>query len=420
MARASKNSARLVIIVTGANAGVGFGLCHRLLVQLSQVNPPDSRPQLAQSTPYSKVNGHVFANSPSPPGLTLILACRDKTRAENARAALYGLLDTHIAQIPRPSEANAYASEFRRNLLLQIHRVDLGNTQSILQFGREISEKYPYISHLICNAGVSTYSHINYIIFARQCFESLLKAVLHPTYNVQKVGVISGDNLGFVWQCNVFGHYVMFRQLQPLLAKYKIVSECSSPARILWMSSVDALPLYDPTDDWQLTKTNTSYQASKSQIDLMTMALAQSRKVECNEHEATIEHLLVTPGITPTNIAAELLQSYILELFRLLFFYICRLIGSPHILFSTYKAAVAASHAVLAPLSCLPHFVHDEGAVAFPKFSAQTDRWGNESVGIVPVHQWQEHPDEGSHLIEQCERLYQTFLKAEIREHRES
>lgn len=102
----------------------------------------------------------------------------------------------------------------------------------------------------------------------------------------------------------------------------------------------------------------------------------------------------------------------------------CRLIGSPHVLFSTYKAALAASHATLAPLSYLPRSIHDDSdltsekphKVAFPKFSAQNDRWGNESVGIAPVHRWQDHPDEGSRLIEQCERLYQKFLKAEFME----
>lgn len=63
------------------------------------------------------------------------------TRAENARVALYGLLDTHIAQIPQFSEDSVYASEFRKHLQLQVHHVDLGNTRSILRFGREISEK---------------------------------------------------------------------------------------------------------------------------------------------------------------------------------------------------------------------------------------------------------------------------------------
>lgn len=28
-------------------------------------------------------------------------------------------------------------------------------------------------------------------------------------FNVQKVGVLSPDSLGMVWQCNVFGHYVL-------------------------------------------------------------------------------------------------------------------------------------------------------------------------------------------------------------------
>lgn len=90
------------------------------------------------------------------------------------------------------------------------------------------------------------------------------------------------------------------------------------------MSSVDALPAYDPINDWQLTKTNASYQGSKSQIDLMTMELARSH-VERSDDDAAIEHILVTPGITATKMAAELLRPYILELLMLFFFYIVRL-----------------------------------------------------------------------------------------------
>ena len=69
--------------------------------------------------------------------------------------------------------------------------------------------RYPYISRLICNAGLATYSHLDYWIFFRQVFENPLDAVRHPMFNVQKSGAMSQDNLGHVWQCNVFGHYVM-------------------------------------------------------------------------------------------------------------------------------------------------------------------------------------------------------------------
>ena len=69
--------------------------------------------------------------------------------------------------------------------------------------------RYPYISHIICNAGLATYSHLDFLVFFKQCYESPLKAVKHPMFNVQRVGVLSPDNLGMVWQCNIFGHYVL-------------------------------------------------------------------------------------------------------------------------------------------------------------------------------------------------------------------
>lgn len=45
------------------------------------------------------------------------------------------------------------------------------------------------------------------------CFRQLLKepvvAVTSPVYKLQVVGELSVDGLGWVWQCNVFGHYVL-------------------------------------------------------------------------------------------------------------------------------------------------------------------------------------------------------------------
>jgi len=350
------------------------------------------------------------------------MACRDLKRAEAARTQLYDLLDEHIATIPTSSTTYRYAAEFRRKVQLDIHRLDLSATRSVLQFGKEVSQKYPYISHLICNAGVATYSHLDLLVFFRQCLESPLLTIRHPAFNIQKVGVMSNDNLGFVWQCNVFGHYVLFRSLQSLLSKYTAHTRGASgpvpsPARVLWMSSVDALPTYDPDSDPQLTKTDASYQASKSQIDLMTMELARRRAKSIPEAKDDIVHVLVSPGITATKMAAELLKPVFLEWLMLMFFYVCRSLGSPHVLFSTYKAAVAATHLSLVSLGHVPASMDEDKSTKdierYPKFSAQNDRWGRESVGVEPVVRWLDHPDEGAQILDRCERLYQTFVEAE-------
>ncbi|KAI0945840.1 hypothetical protein AcV7_009969 [Taiwanofungus camphoratus] len=416
---------RLIIVITGANAGIGFGICHRFLVQLSQPTPPDASFYFTSLLPDEKAGAQFGAFESCSAGVTIIMACRDVGRAEAARTKLYGLLDAHIAKINNRTPSYHYAVEFRTNLQIQIHRLDLSDIHSVLHFGKEISQKYPYISHLICNAGVATYSHIDYLIFFRQCLESPLLAVRHPAFNVQTNGAISKDNLGFVWQCNVFGHYVLYRALQPLLSSYSSRTDSipsRSPARVLWMSSIDTLPTYDPVDDWQLIKTCASYQASKFQVDLICMELSrreqQRRETESGARVAEVQHFLVSPGITATNMAATLLKPWPLELLMLLFFHICRLFGSPHVLFSLYKAAVAAVHISLVPSAYIPSVApaassSEPTPPKFPKFSAINDRWGNEGIGIEGVTEWDEHPDEGARLVEQCERLYQTFLEAE-------
>ena len=107
----------------------------------------------------------------------------------------------------------------------------------------------------------------------------------------------------------------------------------------------------------------------------------------------------------------------------------CRFIGTPHVLFSTYKASVAASHVALTPSRYLPstadaynlklgrpppHVLeHGDVRHAFPKFSAANERWGKEYILIEPITPWEEHPDEGARAVERCERLYQAFLEKE-------
>lgn len=83
---------RPVILVTGANAGVGFGICQRLIVQLSSPNPSDTLPSHPQCRPDPSVepSPSPFA---APDGCTIVLACRNPIKAHKARQQLKQLLD---------------------------------------------------------------------------------------------------------------------------------------------------------------------------------------------------------------------------------------------------------------------------------------------------------------------------------------
>ncbi|SNX83806.1 related to ERG27 - 3-keto sterol reductase [Melanopsichium pennsylvanicum] len=82
---------RPVILVTGANAGVGFGICQRLIVQLSSPTPSDTLPFHPNRNidPSLQPSPTPFA---APDGCTIVLACRNPIKAHKARQQLKQLL----------------------------------------------------------------------------------------------------------------------------------------------------------------------------------------------------------------------------------------------------------------------------------------------------------------------------------------
>ncbi|KAI0820494.1 hypothetical protein BC628DRAFT_1422829 [Trametes gibbosa] len=434
----------LVIVVTGANGGVGFGICHRLLVQLSSLHPSDAQPHF--NFRRDKALGMKAAQRSPDAGVTIIMACRDPKRAQDARDKLYGLLDEHIAKIEPGTEERLYAVAFRKSVRLDVEKLDLSSVKSVLDFGKAVCQKYEYISHLILNAGTATYSHFDILGFLYDVLQHPIHTVEHPRRNIQVNGVLSNDNLGYTWQCNVFGHYVLYRSVQPLLLA--CVRKTNAPARVLWMSSLDAEPTFDPKEDWQLTRTKNSYNASKYQIDLICAELGRrTLQAMCDGPTSSspdvvapcgeFHHYIVSPGITPSNMSALLnipIPGW--RYLMLAVFYIVRFLGSPHVLATLYGAAIAAVHIALVPLRAIPtvndavhapleetswpkwHSYCDKFTSGPPRllalrFGAETDWWGRERIGAVAIPVWEEHPDLGETLLEKYERLYQLFLHAE-------
>ncbi|PIL26432.1 hypothetical protein GSI_12190 [Ganoderma sinense ZZ0214-1] len=431
----------LVIVVTGANGGVGFGICHRLLVQLSSPHPSDAQPFFkvvgADAVPsHGILDEYEF--SPDA-GVTIIMACRDPRRAQDARTRLYRLLDEHVAGLSPGTKEQAYAAAFRKTVKLELEILDLSSVKSVLDFGRRASDKYEYLSHLIFNAGTATYSHLDLLGFTLDFLRFPIHAIQHPRRNIQVNGVLSKDNLGYTWQCNIFGHYVLYRSLQDLLVAYSNFT--SRSARVLWMSSLDSEPVFDPKDDWQLTKTYHSYQASKFQIDLIASEL-EKRTVEALEAgrvssmeetvapHGEIHHLIVSPGIISTNMSS-LLNIWIpgYQYLMAVAFWLVRFLGAPHVLMSVFSAAFSAVHLALVPLRHVPtvrnspqispldveypfwHRYHGKTStrVQALRFGSENDRWGNDRPGVIAVPVWDEHPNAGEVLLERFERLYQAF-----------
>jgi 3-keto steroid reductase len=133
--------------------GVGFGICERLILQLSLPHPPDA------NISFSSVLGsdHCPSGGLVPcQGLTLVMACRNRERAETARMELYQCLDASLAR-RRKSDDSLYGDIFRANLRIDIIKLDLGVMETVLEAGRELSERY----------GVQSFpNHTHFIVFS--------------------------------------------------------------------------------------------------------------------------------------------------------------------------------------------------------------------------------------------------------------
>lgn len=142
---------------------------------------------------------------------TLILACRSRDRAENARTRLLGLLDEDLEKQSAQEGYDGHGHIFRKNLEIDIVLVDLASVESVFLFCDEVNQRYPYVTHAILNAATGPWDGINWPSAFWKLSTNLIYAVTYPDYQKQLVGVMSDDGLGWTWQSNVFGHYLIVR-----------------------------------------------------------------------------------------------------------------------------------------------------------------------------------------------------------------
>lgn len=109
-------------------SGVGFGICHRLLVQLASSSPSDCISPDDVSTASEKKSFVPCT------GLTLILACRNVQKADQARTELLHLLETEVARQKTAPGYDGHADVFARGVRIETHYVDLSIMSSVLKF----------------------------------------------------------------------------------------------------------------------------------------------------------------------------------------------------------------------------------------------------------------------------------------------
>ncbi|GJJ07713.1 hypothetical protein Clacol_001918 [Clathrus columnatus] len=389
---------RLIVVITGANSGIGYGTCCRLIDQLSYFNPPD-----ANFLPPSKEIQNTISPYAGATELTLIVACRNPKYGQETCESLaeYAKKVCRRRQ-NNPDEDRGHAEKFYQNLKIEFMRLDLGSMDSVFSFAAEAQRRLPYISHLILNAGSAGLQSIDYPGAIKHFLtKGLIHGVTYPTFFVQGKSSVDEDGLSQIWKVNVFGHFCLYRKLEHLLR--------ASPfedARVEWTSSLDGFKHFYNFNDVQLLNTFHPYQPSKYQVNLLVAAFTQSEdKRVVKQGEAKLTHAMVHPGICHTNNASALFAFFVQM--KVLSFLLARLLGSVNHPISPFKGAVSGTYAALTSRKALRGSIWDPPRM----IGSRATIWGSAYVGL---NHWECDFDEAEKLKSYCENVYQELPQMTI------
>ncbi|CAG5897010.1 unnamed protein product [Menidia menidia] len=235
-----------VVLVTGANSGIGLALCERLLTANNQ--------------------------------LRLCLACRNMQRAEAARSALLS------------SQTSA-----RIDLL----HLDVGSVQSVLSAAKEIKSRYSSIDFLYLNAGIMPNPTVDIGAFFKGLFSRNVVNMFATAQGLlTQQDRLNSDGLQEVFATNLFGHFLLIRELEPLLC------QPGRTSRVVWTSSSNASRSAFSINDIQHKSGTEPYSSSKYASDMLSLAL------NGHKNNQGLFSSVICPGLVMTNLTYGILPSF--------------------------------------------------------------------------------------------------------------
>ncbi|GME93199.1 hypothetical protein B5S28_g1353 [[Candida] boidinii] len=322
-----------IALITGTSSNLGFNIAYRLLDQL----PSENR-------------------------VTIIVTSRTLPKAKES-----------IAQIKKYNET---VSKRKGIVDFDYCLIDFTNMISIYNAYYDLNKQYKKIDYLFLNSAQGAFDGLDWIEAIKQTFTDPIASVTYPSYKLQKIGVKSQDDMGLVFQGNVFGPYYFIHKIKNLLQNAQNLNKNGDKARIIWISSLLSKPSYLSFNDLQFLKSPISYEGSKRSIDLLHLGTYK----ELYEKNGIIQYL-VHPGIFTSFSFFKFLNVFTYY-GMLILFYLARWLGSPWHNISGY---IAANAPVYVALKADPNSKDDSQFPQSIKYGSACNYKGEESIKTTEV-----------------------------------
>lgn len=401
-------TARRTGVLTKGTSGLGLGICRRLI-------------------------DDFLASRPATAELTLLFTTRSATKASETLKTLQAQVDNHSHGRKQQQQQQQQDGAPTSRVHIQPERVELASLVSVRDLAKRLlSSAIPKLDAIVLNAGATGLLGLNWPLAIWSALTDTVNASTWPQFKVSAIGLITEPQLknapssassssskpdhaeadetpvGQVFCSNVFGHYVLVHALMSLFR----ACPAESPAKIVWVSSVEVAPEHFNPDDLQGFVSPKAYEHSKRLTDILVLTssnqAATARSVEsfmkppasrsrtqsepdtpARPDRSTPTMYLSHPGVCNTTIVP---LPWIMQQCSVALVHMSRWIGSPWATSSTYVAALSATWLVLAsPDEIDARAAADVASgtsLGAVKWGSAVDRRGRAFVAKTDVEGW--------------------------------
>jgi len=363
-------------------SGLGFAICCRLIDEFLYTRPQSETLHLLYST-------------------------RDARKRDDTLRRLHA----HLQKTLRDANGRAPGVSLLMEGRVKIEGVlvDLTRLLTVKALATDLLRRGEVLDAVIWNAGIAGWKGTDWLKASWDVCTGLIQATTYPGYMIPDLGLLATKQLqqpsvrqngatetagkavddepqlGQVFLANVFGHYMLTHWLAPLF---------TSTSRIIWISSVSAIPSTFSVSDLQALRSHVAYESSKRLTDLLVLTselpstkpyvsaflptTVKGRKEEKKQPKMLLTH----PGVIGTSIAG---LNWFMTFWMLAAMYLARWVGSPWHPVTPYKGAISAAFAALSPPDQLVDYEEREGK---GKWGSATDIYGGERVARTDVQGW--------------------------------